>query len=107
MARPSVKVFTMSTDSFLPSGDASPIAQNVGVMIGHLPGQTLASWQSTLTQALALMPDHLSTYMLSLEEGTRLHEAVTSGQLQTPDPDLTADMYEWTTDALECRCANR
>jgi oxygen-independent coproporphyrinogen-3 oxidase len=73
---------------------------NLDLMMG-LPGQALASWQATLTQALALMPDHLSAYMLSLEEGTRLYEAVSSGRLPTPDPDLTADMYEWTTDALE------
>jgi oxygen-independent coproporphyrinogen III oxidase len=73
---------------------------NLDLMMG-LPGQTLASWQSTLRQALALTPDHLSAYMLSLEEGTRLYESVTSGRLPTPDPDLAADMYEWTTDALD------
>jgi oxygen-independent coproporphyrinogen-3 oxidase len=73
---------------------------NLDLMMG-LPGQTLKSWQTTLTQALALKPDHLSAYMLSLEEGTRLYEAVTSGRLPNPDADLTADMYEWTTDALE------
>jgi oxygen-independent coproporphyrinogen III oxidase len=73
---------------------------NLDLMMG-LPRQTLASWQTTLTQALALRPDHLSAYMLSLEEGTRLYEAVASGRLPNPDADLTADMYEWTIDALE------
>ena len=73
---------------------------NLDLMMG-LPGQTLASWQATLNRALGLGPDHLSAYMLSLEEGTRLYEGVASGRLPTPDPDLTADMYEWTTDALE------
>jgi oxygen-independent coproporphyrinogen-3 oxidase len=39
--------------------------------------------------------------MLSLEEGTRLYQSVASGELPEPDGDLAADMYEWTTDALE------
>jgi oxygen-independent coproporphyrinogen-3 oxidase len=73
---------------------------NLDLMMG-LPGQTLANWQSTLNQALALMPDHLSAYMLSLDDGTRLAEAVTSGRLPEPDPDAAADMYEWSTDRLE------
>jgi oxygen-independent coproporphyrinogen III oxidase len=47
------------------------------------------------------MPDHLSAYMLSLEEGTRLYEGVDKGWLPEPDPDVAADMYEWTSDALE------
>ncbi len=73
---------------------------NLDLMMG-LPGQTLADWQSTLIQALALLPDHLSAYMLALEECTPLHEAVKDGRLPEPDPDLAADMYEWTTDALQ------
>jgi oxygen-independent coproporphyrinogen-3 oxidase len=33
-----------------------------------LPGQTERSWRSTLEQAVALDPDHLSTYALSLDD---------------------------------------
>lgn len=33
-----------------------------------IPGQTLATWDSTLDQALALEPDHLSIYLLTLED---------------------------------------
>lgn len=35
-----------------------------------LPGQTLDQWRHTLESALALQPDHLSTYNLSYEEDT-------------------------------------
>lgn len=35
-----------------------------------LPGQGIAQWEHTLDVALALAPDHLSTYNLSYEEDT-------------------------------------
>lgn len=35
-----------------------------------LPGQTLTMWQHSLQAALDLQPDHISTYSLTLEEGT-------------------------------------
>lgn len=58
-----------------------------------LPTQTLAEWEATLDQALALAPDHLSLYALSLEEATRLRALVKAGALPAPDADLAADMY--------------
>lgn len=39
-------------------------------LIHSRPGQTLADWREELTQALALVPDHLSLYQLTIEEGT-------------------------------------
>lgn len=39
-----------------------------------LPGQTEAQWEHTLETALALEPDHLSTYNLSYEEDTAFFE---------------------------------
>jgi len=65
-----------------------------------LPGQQLASWRRSLDQALALHPDHLSLYALTLEEGTPLAAAISRGYLPTPDPDLAADMYELAQDML-------
>lgn len=64
-------------------------------------GQSLAAWESELTQALAMQPDHLSLYQLTIEEGTKfavLHEA---GQLTVPDPDSAADMFELTQSLTE------
>jgi oxygen-independent coproporphyrinogen-3 oxidase len=49
----------------------------------HIPGQTLSNWLMDLNEALALSPDHLSTYCLTVEEGTPLSEKIsarTSGE---------------------------
>jgi oxygen-independent coproporphyrinogen-3 oxidase len=59
-----------------------------------LPGQSLASWARTLGRALALAPEHLSLYALTLERGTELARAVRRGELPAPDGDTAADMYE-------------
>lgn len=65
-----------------------------------LPGQTLAHWQVTLERTLALEPEHLSLYALTVEPETALARAIATGQLPLPDPDLAADMYEWASEAL-------
>ena len=65
-----------------------------------LPGQQLASWRMSLEQALALQPDHLSLYALTIEENTPMAAAISQGHLPTPDPDLAADMYELAQDML-------
>ncbi|MBC7813365.1 MAG: radical SAM family heme chaperone HemW [Burkholderiales bacterium] len=69
-------------------------------LIYGVPHQTLESWQTTLQQALALRPDHLSLYALGLEEGTAMTDWVARGRLPEPDDDLTADMYDLATDML-------
>ena len=69
-------------------------------LIYGIPHQTLSDWEWSLSQMLALQPDHISLYALGLEEGTPLKEWVDSGRLPTPDDDLTADMYEAATDKL-------
>ena len=41
---------------------------NVSVdLIFGVPGQTLANWKGTLTQAIKLRPTHISTYGLTFE----------------------------------------
>lgn len=59
-----------------------------------LPGQTLARWRKTLNAALALSPEHLSLYCLTVEEDTSLARQIAESQIAPPDPDLAADMYE-------------
>jgi oxygen-independent coproporphyrinogen-3 oxidase len=54
-----------------------------------------------LAQALALSPQHLSLYSLTIEEGTPFAEWVASGDLPLPDDDLAADMYELAEEMLE------
>ncbi len=65
---------------------------NLDLMYG-VPNQTLDQWRKTLSEALALGPEHLSLYCLTLEEGTPLEAWVRQGKVPEPDPDLAADMY--------------
>lgn len=69
-------------------------------LIYGLPRQTMTAWQHTAREAIALRPDHLSLYALTVEEGTPLANAVARGRLPPPDADLAADMYLWAEDAL-------
>lgn len=70
-------------------------------LIYGLPGQRLSDWQATLEQALALRPEHLGCYALTLEEGTPLADRVSAGELPPPDDDLAAEMYELAEERLE------
>jgi oxygen-independent coproporphyrinogen-3 oxidase len=70
-------------------------------LIFAIPHQTLAMWQATLNRVLALGPEHISCYALSLEHGTPMRAWVYRGLLPMPDPDLAAEMYEWAGETLE------
>ena len=59
---------------------------NVDLIYG-IPGQSIQSWERTLTQALELNPSHLSCYALSLEEGTRFHREFRRGTFELKNPD--------------------
>jgi oxygen-independent coproporphyrinogen-3 oxidase len=59
-----------------------------------LPGQSLAIWEASLDAVLALGPEHLSCYLLTLEEGTPMGQQVARGELAIPDDDLIAAQYE-------------
>jgi oxygen-independent coproporphyrinogen III oxidase len=72
---------------------------NLDLIFG-IPYQTLEMWQQTLERALALHPDHLSLYALTLEHGTPMQNWVNRGLLPQPDDDLAADMYEAATQRL-------
>ena len=68
-------------------------------LIYGLPGQTEESWKDTVERALALEPEHLSCYGLTVEEGTPLALRVAKGEL-LPDDDAQAALYLWTVDRL-------
>lgn len=70
-------------------------------LIYAFPGHTLKRWRATLEKAMALGPEHLSLYPLSLEEGTPLWGRVKNGELQAPDDDLAAEMYILAEELLE------
>ncbi len=70
-------------------------------LIYGLPGQSQAVWRSTLEQALALQPEHLSLYALTVEDGTPLAVSIALGAVSDPEPDLAAEMYEHAQFSLE------
>lgn len=57
---------------------------SIDLMYG-LPGQTPDSWQSSLKQALALAPAHLSLYELTIEPGTPYFRQQAQDRLKLPD----------------------
>ncbi len=72
---------------------------NLDLMYG-LPGQSLLEWAQTLESVLALEPDHLSLYALTLEPGTPLAETLALEDITAPNPDLAADMYDLASQRL-------
>ncbi|MGN6160600.1 MAG: radical SAM family heme chaperone HemW [Marmoricola sp.] len=62
-------------------------------LIYGTPGESAADWQTSLDQALACEPDHVSAYSLIVEEGTALGRRVRRGELPMPDEDDLADKY--------------
>jgi oxygen-independent coproporphyrinogen-3 oxidase len=68
---------------------------NVDLMFA-LPGQTPAQWRDTLGQAIALRPEHISAYNLTLEEDTEfIRQAIT-----IPVPEEQVAYYETTVATL-------
>ncbi len=63
-------------------------------LIYGAPGESLGDWEQSLDAALALDPDHISTYALIIEDGTKLARQIRRGEVPMPDDDLQADMYE-------------
>jgi len=53
---------------------------NIDLMFS-IPGQSAATWESTLRQALALAPDHISAYNLTYEEDTAFFESLRRGEV--------------------------
>ena len=66
-----------------------------------LPGQGVAGWQQTLDRALAVAPDHLSIYELTLEQGTPFFVRAGQGELDLPDEDEVLAMMDHTCRTLE------
>ncbi len=63
-------------------------------LISGLPDQTLADWQFSLQEAIALQPTHLSIYDLTIEEGTAFGKRYQSGSQPLPMEAHTVEMYK-------------
>lgn len=70
-------------------------------LIFGVPGQTLADWQADLATALALAPDHVSTYGLTYEKGTRLWKQRRAGRIQPLPEEDELTLYTCGIDTLE------
>ena len=55
-----------------------------------LPDQSLEDWEKTLDAALEFGAEHISCYSLKIEDGTPFAKM----ELNLPDDDMVADMYE-------------
>ena len=64
------------------------------------PGQSIASWSSELQRAVGFGTEHLSVYQLTIEEGTRFATLAARGELDLPDEDTQAALYEMTQEIL-------
>jgi oxygen-independent coproporphyrinogen-3 oxidase len=68
-------------------------------LIAGLPHQTDRSWQESVEHLLELRPEHVSIYMMEIDEGSRLGlEVLQSGERYSakalPSDDSMADFYE-------------
>jgi putative oxygen-independent coproporphyrinogen III oxidase len=67
-------------------------------LIYALPGDTEASWSTTLRRALSLGTSHLSLYQLTIEPGTRFASMVARHEFEPLDSDTSAGLYELTAE---------
>ena len=65
-------------------------------MIYARPDQTVDAWTAELTTALALAPDHLSAYQLTIEQGTNFGKLYQAGRLTLPEEDVQIGLYDVT-----------
>ncbi|MCA9269056.1 MAG: radical SAM family heme chaperone HemW [Planctomycetales bacterium] len=64
------------------------------------PEETLPAWRSDLNAALALAPDHVSTYGLTIEKGAAFYGRLQRGRLTEAHEELQRSMYLAAIDAL-------
>jgi oxygen-independent coproporphyrinogen-3 oxidase len=90
---------------------AAPILRSAGIpnlsfdLIVGLPHQTSASWRNSLDELVALNPDHVSIYMLEVDEGSRLgRELLSLGTKYSapavPSDEQMADSYDLARELL-------
>lgn len=64
--------------------------------------QTREDWERELSRALALGPDHLSLYQLTIEDGTAFNQRYQAGKLPgLPNEDLGADLWDITQELCQ------
>lgn len=72
---------------------------SIDLMYG-LPNQTLDIWHNNLNEAIQLDIQHISSYHLIYEQGTRLYRMFKLGDVKQVDEDLSVDMFSAMIDRL-------
>jgi len=74
---------------------------NVNIdVIFSIPGAPRQHWQATVHTLLALAPEHISTYALTNEEGTRFARRHHQGRIEPVSEDDDACAYAWVMETL-------
>jgi oxygen-independent coproporphyrinogen-3 oxidase len=68
--------------------------------IFSIPGEPRSHWCHSVHQAIALRPEHISTYSLTIEEGTRFAQRYHQGRLHPVSEEDDAWAYAWVMDTL-------
>jgi oxygen-independent coproporphyrinogen-3 oxidase len=75
--------------------------KNIGIdLIFGIPGQNATEWQKTIDAAIALRPEHISAYNLSLDEGSQFMRLAQTGEIVLPEDEIVAEMYEHAVQSL-------
>ena len=69
-------------------------------LIFAAPGETIDQWLADIDTAIALRPDHVSTYGLTFERGTAFWSRRLRGELIAADEELEREMYAAVIDRL-------
>ncbi len=72
-------------------------------LIYGLPGQTAEDWRRTLETAVALQPDHISCYQLTIHEGTPFGFRLDRGKMAEAPEETQADLFLLTHPFLRGR----
>lgn len=72
---------------------------SIDLMYG-LPEQTLTEWENTLEKAIRLDIQHISSYHLIYEEGTKLYGLLSSGKVASVKEDISLSMFSSMIDKL-------
>ena len=71
-------------------------------LIYSIPGQAWDIWKRDLNQIIALEPNHISAYTLTVEKGTDLFKLVKNKNVNMPSDGQTGDWFLKTHEILEC-----
>jgi len=73
---------------------------NLDLIFG-LPDHVMSNWKRSLLDVASLEVEHISLYSLTIEKGTSFGTLAEKGLMKLPDPDLAAEMYEWSSNELD------